>query len=378
MKLFNLKDFIFIKKNEICVDEICVDEIFKNLPHNSNFKVSNPFFLIDMFAHTGAICKVTSNISLAKEFLQRSMPNFASNEFSNELYLQIRKISIDSRFRLNKILRKYYRNKFDMTTCLNLNEKKVLSELNNEGYKVFQPTQKSISLCLDTLGKLNSANVVREKDGKIGKLNELKGEKLSGSFRYWYLEEDLPITETIHLLDEMGILDLIRAYLGDPILRCANAWHSTALENFTNEDEKNAAQKYHTDNDNPSGWVKVFIYLTDVGENQGPHVFVPRSHIELPETLKRDGRFEDHEIHKIYGDGVMIKGGVGTIIIADTQGFHKGLTVKDGDRSILQLEFTNSLFGALTPKFLNSRKIIDDLNIYGNRFLLRYQRDVEH
>ena len=41
-----------------------------------------------------------------------------------------------------------------------------------------------------------------------------------------------------------------------------------------------------------------------------------------------------------------ITGPRGTIIAADTCGLHKGKLVERGSRLILQLEFTNSLFGA--------------------------------
>ncbi len=40
----------------------------------------------------------------------------------------------------------------------------------------------------------------------------------------------------------------------------------------------------------------------------------------------------------------------GTIIAEDTRGFHKGKHVERGDRLVLQIQFSNSLFGARRPQ----------------------------
>ena len=40
-----------------------------------------------------------------------------------------------------------------------------------------------------------------------------------------------------------------------------------------------------------------------------------------------------------------ITGAPGTIFIADTRGFHKGKAIQSGDRLMVQLEFSTSLFG---------------------------------
>jgi hypothetical protein len=291
------------------------------------------------------------------------------------MYFFIRKLSIDSGFKVNDILRRIYREKFKPAQHLDSEGAYALGNLKKLGFAIFNPTEKSTNFSKDLLENLMKYPVMREKDGMIGSLESMKSQSMPGSFRYYYMEQDLPIKETLDMLEIMGVMSIVRHYLGNPILRCMNAWHSNAISEFTSADEIAAAQYYHNDNDIPSGWLKVFIYLTNVGMEQGPHVYVPKSHLSLPNILKRDGRFEDEEVHGVFGEGVRIIGDAGSVIIADTQGMHKGLTVQDGCRTILQLEFTNSLFGAETPKHKNASFALNELKNYDERFKLRYVRD---
>ena len=63
--------------------------------------------------------------------------------------------------------------------------------------------------------------------------------------------------------------------------------------------------------------------------------------------MRKDGKITDEEIHKEYkkGDLMEITGKSGTILAVDTSGFHKGKNLTQGDRLLLQFEYTNSLFG---------------------------------
>ena len=131
----------------------------------------------------------------------------------------------------------------------------------------------------------------------------------------------------------------------------------------------------HTDNDIPSGWVKVFIYLTDVSLDNGPHVYVPKSHLGLPLELSYDRRITESEAVRFFEHGAVLQGDAGTIIIADTSGLHKAMTVKSGMRHILELDFSNSLFGAETPININAQNILDENKNRDNRLMHRYVRD---
>ncbi|MBI4523176.1 MAG: phytanoyl-CoA dioxygenase family protein [Deltaproteobacteria bacterium] len=132
-----------------------------------------------------------------------------------------------------------------------------------------------------------------------------------------------------------------------PVVDLVAMWWSTAaLKKASSE----AAQLYHFDMD----WikfVKFFVYLTDVTEDTGPHCYVAGSHVRKPKALLRDGRFLDEEIKPHYPQENFIKitGPKGTMFVADTRGFHKGLPPLSGSRLIFQVEFAVSLFGANYP-----------------------------
>ncbi len=121
-------------------------------------------------------------------------------------------------------------------------------------------------------------------------------------------------------------------------------WWSTA---FSKEASSRAAQLYHFDMDRFK-FIKFYFYLTDVTSATGPHCYIRGTHAYMPEKLWKDGRILDREIDQEIKeeDKVEIVGSKGSIIAVDTRGLHKGKPLLEGERLILQFEFTNSLFGA--------------------------------
>jgi Phytanoyl-CoA dioxygenase (PhyH) len=173
---------------------------------------------------------------------------------------------------------------------------------------------------------------------------------------YWLKEEDLIANPDIqNLMTDLSILAIAQAYLETPpILDIVAMWWSTAMSKNASSE---SAQLYHFDLDRIK-WLKFFIYLTDVTSDNGPHCYVSGSHQpgNKPEALVRRGysRIPDEDIAKFYPQSkcVEITAPKGTIIAGDTSCFHKGKPVQNGERLILELEFTNSLFGASYSKNL--------------------------
>jgi hypothetical protein len=168
--------------------------------------------------------------------------------------------------------------------------------------------------------------------------------------RYDYSPSDLLDNPDVQsLLADQSILCLAQAYLGcRPLADVITMWWHT---NFQKQPDAQAAQFFHFDMDRIK-WLKVFIYLTDVGPENGPHSFVRGSHRvgAIPPNLLLRGykRLSDQEVHDSYGAGDCKEFSAprGSIIVEDTRGLHKGAHVRGGPRLILQLQFSNSLFGA--------------------------------
>jgi ectoine hydroxylase-related dioxygenase (phytanoyl-CoA dioxygenase family) len=108
-------------------------------------------------------------------------------------------------------------------------------------------------------------------------------------------------------------------------------------------------------------WLKFFIYLTDVDTDNGPHSFIAGSHRTggIPPSLLRKGyvRLTDGEVREQYPaeDFIEFTGARGTVLAEDTRGLHKGKHVARGDRLVLQLQFSNSLFGGYYPPVVQPR-----------------------
>ena len=96
------------------------------------------------------------------------------------------------------------------------------------------------------------------------------------------------------------------------------------------EEKSKAAQIFHRDLDDFK-FAKFFIYLTDVEQDDGPHVYVKKSHKPNFKDTLRDKflihRVEDKNISKRFkeSDVAEIHGKAGTIFFEDTYGYHKGM-----------------------------------------------------
>ena len=193
--------------------------------------------------------------------------------------------------------------------------------------------------------------------------------------RYFYEESILlknPIIQ--NLISDDSILAVAQAYLGcRPINDLVAMWWLTPFCK-TNEFLSVAAQMYHFDMDRIK-FIKFFVYLTDVTSQNGPHCYVRGSCKRKPQPLLIDNRILDAELEKYYSkdDFVEVLGSKGTIIAADTRGFHKGKPLNSGDRLILQIEFAVSLFGqSYETVFLEgsecSTKLIDSINTFKHTY----------
>lgn len=120
-----------------------------------------------------------------------------------------------------------------------------------------------------------------------------------------------------------------------PLLTSVSLWLNPACPG------KHAPNIFHYDNDGP-GFVKFFIYLTDVTEREGPHVFIRGTHAHRkPEKFRQSRRYEEADLVEFFGreNRLVFVGPAGTMIAEDTMGFHRGSEVLNSYRLVLQLEY---------------------------------------
>ncbi|HEX4984478.1 MAG TPA: phytanoyl-CoA dioxygenase family protein [Burkholderiales bacterium] len=234
--------------------------------------------------------------------------------------------------------------------------KQVKSRLDADGYLVFEKVlpaevhERLMGFALATPSRIRAGKNVGAAASRMGIYNRHKPEGV----RYDFLPEDvINNVDVQRLMSDTSILALAQAYLGSrPVADVTNMWWHTA---FSHEPDSDAAQFFHFDMDRIR-WLKFFFYLTDVGPQSGPHCFVRGSHRTggIPRQLLKKGyaRLTDEEVSTFYEKDRIIEfhAPAGTLIVEDTRGLHKGKVVERGDRLMLQLQFSNSLFGGSYPK----------------------------
>jgi hypothetical protein len=197
---------------------------------------------------------------------------------------------------------------------------------------------------------------------------------LTGAHRF----DEKRLVETEHfqqLITEPLFVNMASTYLGcTPILCSVNLWWSPVSNDAPNSE---SAQLYHFDMSRAK-WINVFIYITDVDTESGPHCVVKGSHKndgKRQKLLQRGyARISDEEMNEVY-DSKEIKeltGQAGTIIFEDTKAFHKGKKPTKGNRLIFELSFASSLFGG---EYQNI-EISDNLLTPETKKVFSEQRDI--
>jgi hypothetical protein len=146
--------------------------------------------------------------------------------------------------------------------------------------------------------------------------------------------EQIPIARRV--ANDPTILQIVSSYLGcRPTIDDIVAWWSLPGRQIAKEE-----QFFHRDRDAVK-FVKLFVYLSDVDESEGAHVFVPGSHNEEA-LLERRRRYADSDVFEIFPDRAkMMTGPQGTTFLEDTFGLHKGAVPATRSRLLLQVRYTS-------------------------------------
>jgi hypothetical protein len=141
------------------------------------------------------------------------------------------------------------------------------------------------------------------------------------------------------------ILQIANAYLGMYTrLRYYNVWHT-----FASRSDARQSQLWHRDREDLYIF-KVFVYLSDIDEGAGPFTYARGSHPKgrlrrqpgyfLEGNVKRSS--DEHMQEAVPKDEwLSCVGQKGTIIFADTQGYHKGGLARERDRLMYTCMFTS-------------------------------------
>ncbi len=256
-----------------------------------------------------------------------------------------------------------------------LNFYEIDKELKKNGYFIF-PNKLNNSIIKDLTNLANKNNCYYFDDSNIKKtcnFLKLKNKKYQSS-KYSYNKSLLIKSKVIRkiILDNNNLL-IANNYFGNmPYFSNIDMWWATKRKKkntIKTEIANQSAQFFHFDLDRPK-WLKLFIYLTDVDEFSGPHEYIEGTHniLSKPSKLLERGyaRIKMDEIKKFYKKKKikMIKGIKGTMFIADTSCFHRGIPPLNKNRLILVIEYSNNLFGAKKIMLSkNEKNKLDNQNI---------------
>jgi hypothetical protein len=141
------------------------------------------------------------------------------------------------------------------------------------------------------------------------------------------------------------LLEIANSYFGMYTrLRYYNVWHT-----FATGSQPRESQLWHRDREDYY-ILKVFAYLSDVDETAGPFTYAAGSH--LKGRLRREPKYvlegdikrsNDSQMAEVVSREQWIKGigPKGTIIFADTRGYHKGGLARERDRIMYTCMFTS-------------------------------------
>jgi hypothetical protein len=143
-----------------------------------------------------------------------------------------------------------------------------------------------------------------------------------------------------------ALLRIADAYFG----LCVNLRYYNVWQTFASKGSSRESQLWHFDRED-NYILKVFLYLDDVEEGAGPFTYAPGTHKKgkyrkiKPEYFVEGGvsRSTDDQMKAVYPEDKWVRatGKKGTIVFADTRGYHKGGEARTKDRLMFTCMFTS-------------------------------------
>ena len=170
----------------------------------------------------------------------------------------------------------------------------------------------------------------------------------------------------MEIANDKRVLRLVESYFKcRPTISNLSIWWSLKTDEAPEE-----AENFHRDLDD---WrqLKLFVYLTDVSDESGPHAFVRDSH-RIGKALAIR-RYTDEEVVSDFGADriVTFTGPRGTCFLENTFGLHKGTTARAGDRLLFQVLYTMNPLGLSDYHLVARDATTANLDPYVNRLYIR-------
>jgi hypothetical protein len=187
---------------------------------------------------------------------------------------------------------------------------------------------------------------------------------------YYQKEVLLKCPHVLSIANDPTVLSIVsRALNCRPTISTLLAWWSMP---GTAEDLNDvySDDMFHRDVDDLS-FYKLFIYLTDVDDNNGPHTYVKGSH--KSSRFVRRGTISNEDVEATFGKDKLVNytGAAGTVFIENTWGIHRGTPLKSGRRLIFQVLYSLTGMNPTAPEAPINMPLPSGMDLYINRVYVR-------
>ena len=147
-------------------------------------------------------------------------------------------------------------------------------------------------------------------------------------------------TELKKFLTSKELLSIVQSYLNTKTISISASFFISNPLEISDKKKYENAQFFHWDNDFRK-FLKLYIYLSDVDENSGPHIFIKHSHKIKNKNHRLCRLYPDSQIYENYPSSHIIKfnGKSGSTFFVDSYGLHKGETPIKRSRILLNIHF---------------------------------------
>lgn len=212
---------------------------------------------------------------------------------------------------------------------------------------------KTNGIAVSSISELLVSNMFEEVQSEVANIKRIATQAEPANTREKYFNVELlgtkPLLELNHpfarLALQSPLLEVANSYFGMfTRLRYYNVWHT-----FATQDEARQSQLWHRDREDFK-ILKVFVYLSNVDDGAGPLTYAKGTQLSRgmkrePKHLIEDGvkRSTDEQMAAVAPRETWFQatGGKGTIVFADTSGYHKGGLARTHDRLMYVCMFTS-------------------------------------
>jgi hypothetical protein len=247
--------------------------------------------------------------------------------------------NIFRKFRYNYFESKFKKPNFDLdknfSSCHDLRSKGIF--IKNDFHQISLESKVLIDFYNENFNSEKINSIIQSRINEIKK-NNLSEKQLKRNYKVtiteYFKKDDL-----LNYANQKYLIDNITQYFGfKPFIRNINVQLDFFNPNF---DLNTSTQIFHRDYDDIK-LAKAFFYLTDViDESYGPFEFIQKSHLK-PWHLNYSDPIKNNE-HLLNSQFLKTCiGNQGTLVIADTNGYHRGHKLNKNYRVLVYVMYTSN------------------------------------